>query len=195
MSEAHVNETEQKIQDDAVEAETVESSAEGVVEDFPEMDKTAGAVEVLSKERDEWKEKAYRLAAEMENLKRRTSKDVDDARKYGVTKFARELLTVQDNLERATLALQGAEVAKDVLDPMLEGMKMVSDQLTKAFDAVDIKKVETVGQPLNPDIHQAVIQVPSDEYEDGVIVQEMQAGYTISGRLLRPAMVGVATKG
>lgn len=195
MSEAHVNETEQKIQDDAVEAETVESSAEGVVEDFPEMDKTAGAVEVLSKERDEWKEKAYRLAAEMENLKRRTSKDVDDARKYGVTKFARELLTVQDNLERATLALQGAEVAKDVLDPMLEGMKMVSDQLTKAFDAVDIKKVETVGQPLNPDVHQAVIQVPSDEYEDGVIVQEMQAGYTISGRLLRPAMVGVATKG
>lgn len=180
------------------ETTTVENPAEeNIFADTVETDatqQTAGAVEILTKERDEWKEKSYRLAAEMENLKRRTTKDVEDARKYGVTKFARELLAVQDNLERATMALQGSEVEKETLAPMLEGMKMVSDQLAKAFDSVEIKKVETVGQALNPELHQAVMQIPSEE-EEGTIVQEMQAGYTIADRLLRPAMVGVATKG
>lgn len=184
-TQEEMHETTTEVAEDVVDvAEAAEASAE----------QTAGAVEILAKERDEWKEKSYRLAAEMENLKRRTSKDVEDARKYGVTKFARELLAVQDNLERATMALEGADVAKETLEPMLEGMKMVSDQLTKAFDSVEIKKVETVGQPLNPELHQAVMQMPSEE-EDGTIVQEMQAGYTIADRLLRPAMVGVATKG
>ena len=188
------NQTEQPQAEQMETAEEVQVEAQAEENADDVVGNVQGAVALLTKERDEWKEKSYRLAAEMENLKRRTGKDVDDARKYGVTKFARELLAVQDNLERATMALQGADVAKETLEPMLEGMKMVSDQLSKAFDAVEIKKVETVGQALNPELHQAVMQVPSEE-EEGTIVQEMQAGYTIADRLLRPAMVGVATKG
>ena len=171
-------------------AEVNISNEEGKVE-LPEDE---GANTYIVKERDEWKDKAYRLAAEMENLKRRTAKEVDDARKYGVTSFARELLTVQDNLERALTAMQDAEVAKEILDPMLEGMKMVSDQLSKSFDKAQIKRIESIGQKADPELHQVMMEIPDEAAEAGTIVQEMQAGYTIADRLLRPALVGTAKK-
>ena len=148
-------------------------------------------VEKLTAERDEWKDKSYRLAAEMENVKKRTEKDITDAKKYGVTSFARELLDVQDNLERALAVLEETDVAEDKKKPMVEGVTMVKSQLVKAFDRVQIKKIEATGQKLNPELHQAVMQIPSEE-EAGTVVQEIQAGYMIADRLLRPAMVGVA---
>lgn len=148
-------------------------------------------LELAQKERDEWKDKSYRLAAEMENLKKRTEKEISDARKYGVTSFARELLDVQDNLERALNLLEKSEAEE--VKPMIEGVTMVKAQLVKAFDRVSIKRIECVGEKLNPELHQAVMQVPSEEAE-GTVVQEIQPGYMIADRLLRPAMVGVATK-
>ena len=177
-------------------AETQNTDTQDTMVDMPETEAAPAQTieEKLTAERDEWKDKSYRLAAEMENLKKRTDRDIADARAYGMTKFARELLAVQDNLERATMALEGADMPKETSDAMLEGMKMVSDQLGKAFDSVQIEKIKTIGEALNPELHQAVMQIPSEE-EEGTIVQEMQAGYTIADRLLRPAMVGVATKG
>ena len=148
-------------------------------------------MEKLTAERDEWKDKSYRLAAEMENVKKRTEKDITDAKKYGVTSFARELLDVQDNLERALAVLEETDVAEDKKKRMVEGGTMVKSHLVKAFDRVQIKKIEATGQKLNPELHQAVMQIPSEE-EAGTVVQEIQAGYMIADRLLRPAMVGVA---
>lgn len=172
---------------EATEAENV-VNMEAATEETTEVSE----VEAISKERDEWKDKSYRLAAEMENLKKRTDKEIADARKYGVTSFARELLDVQDNLARALEVLEGADIEEEKMKPIIEGMAMVSTQLTKAFDRVSIKRIECMGEKLNPELHQAVMQVPSEEAA-GTVVQEIQAGYTIADRLLRPAMVGVAT--
>ncbi|MEC8467538.1 MAG: nucleotide exchange factor GrpE [Pseudomonadota bacterium] len=179
------NKTENVVEENVVNMDTVvDNSAEENSTELTEMEK-------LTAERDEWKDKSYRLAAEMENVKKRTEKDITDAKKYGVTSFARELLDVQDNLERALAVLEETDVAEDKKKPMVEGVTMVKSQLVKAFDRVQIKKIEATGQKLNPELHQAVMQIPSEE-EAGTVVQEIQAGYMIADRLLRPAMVGVA---
>ena len=179
------NKTENVVEENVVNMDTVvDNSAEENSTELTEVEK-------LTAERDEWKDKSYRLAAEMENVKKRTEKDITDAKKYGVTSFARELLDVQDNLERALAVLEETDVAEDKKKPMVEGVTMVKSQLVKAFDRVQIKKIEATGQKLNPELHQAVMQIPSEE-EAGTVVQEIQAGYMIADRLLRPAMVGVA---
>ena len=173
MSDAQAKEMMQE------EAATEEMVSEGLVSETAQAEK----------ERDEWKDKAYRLAAEMENLKRRTQRDVEEAGKYAITKFARELLGVQDNMERALDVIGKANLDTSVI----EGVKMVTDQMSKAFASAQIERIECVGQKLNPELHQAMMEIPSDQ-EPGTVVQEIQAGYTIAGRLLRPALVGVAKK-
>jgi len=145
-------------------------------------------------ERDEWKDKSYRLAAEMENVKKRTAKDVQEARKYAVATFARDLLAVQDNMERALETVKNIDMQEEAQKTIVEGLEMVSNQLCKAFDGAKIQRIETKGEKLNPDLHQAVVEIPTAEAEVGVIVQEIQAGYMIDDRLLRPAMVGTAKK-
>tara|TARA_R110000868_G_scaffold218576_1_gene468924 strand:- start:74351 stop:74917 length:567 start_codon:yes stop_codon:yes gene_type:complete len=180
------NTVENEVTEEVVQAEDNVVDMQETKEEVSEFDK-------VTAERDEWKDKSYRLAAEMENLKKRGAKEISDARKYGVSNFARELLDVQDNLERAISVLEGADVEEDKLKPLVEGVSMVKGQLEKAFDRMSIKKVECMGEKLNPELHQAVMQVPSEEAA-GTVVQEIQPGYTISDRLLRPAMVGVATK-
>lgn len=175
-----------------VEDNVVDMPVEGLEETVEEMEIVEPSEsEKLTAERDEWKDKSYRLAAEMENLKKRSDKEISDARKYGMTSFARELLDVQDNLERALSVLESANVEEETLKPLVEGVSMVQGQLVKAFDRVNIKRVECKGEKLNPELHQAVMQVPSEEIA-GTVVQEIQPGYTIADRLLRPAMVGVA---
>lgn len=178
--------SENNVEENVIEMETVvDNNTEDNIEELSDSD-------ALSLERDEWKDKSYRLAAEMENIKKRTEKDIIDARKYGVTTFARELLEVQDNLERALTVLEETEVEETKKKSIVEGVSMVKTQLAKAFDRVQVKRINCVGEKLNPEFHQAVMQIPSEE-KAGVVVQEIQAGYTIADRLLRPAMVGVAT--
>lgn len=141
-------------------------------------------------ESDEWKEKAYRLAADMENLRKRTDKQVADAKDYAVSSFARELLSVADNMDRAMDALKKEEVSENGL----QGMQMVADQLTNTFEKANIKKIDAMGQKMDPNLHQVVVEIPSEDADAGTVVQVMQDGYTIAGRLLRPAMVGTAKK-
>ncbi|MAI08641.1 MAG: nucleotide exchange factor GrpE [Magnetococcales bacterium] len=183
---ANENKAENIVEENVVDMETVVDNSTLETETSEPTD-----IEKLTAERDEWKDKSYRLAAEMENLKRRTEKDILDAKKYGVTSFARELLEVQDNLERALTVLEETDVEADKKQAMVEGVSMVKTQLSKAFDRAQIKRIEAVGEKLNPEFHQAVMQVPSDEAA-GTVVQEIQPGYMIADRLLRPAMVGVA---
>lgn len=153
----------------------------------PEAECVAPELATLTRERDEWKDKAYRLAAEADNAKRRAETDVDAARKFALQAFAKDLLPVADNLLRALEAPAGNEAA------LREGVTMVAAQLEQVFTRHGIAKVASqAGQPLNPDHHQAMSQVPSP-HPHGHVVAELQGGYTLQGRLLRPALVTVST--
>lgn len=144
------------------------------------------ALAALTLERDTWKDKAYRLAAESENAKRRAKDEVDSARKFALQGFAKDLLPIADNLLRAMSAEGDAKSIRD-------GVAMVAGGLEQVFGRHGIAKVEALpGQPLNPELHQAMTQVAS-EYPAGHIVAELQSGFTLNGRLLRPALVSVSS--
>lgn len=156
-------------------------------DDGPETDLDA-ALANLTRERDEWKDKAYRQAADAENVKRRAKAEVDDARKFAVQGFARDILPVADNLMRALQAPEGNEKA------LRDGITMVAATLEQTLARHGIRKIEVQpGQPLNPDHHQAMTEVDS-EHPAGHVVHEMQPGFTLGERLLRPAMVTVSKK-
>jgi|TARA_R100001126_G_scaffold31903_1_gene17754 molecular chaperone GrpE len=132
--------------------------------------------------------------AETQNVRRRLEKDVQDARNYAATGFARDILSVADNLARALdhvpEELREHEKAKN----FIAGIEATQRELEKVFNSNGIIRIAAKGMPLDPNQHQAMMEVPTDDAEPGTIVQEMQAGYMIKDRLLRPAMVGVAKK-
>lgn len=132
--------------------------------------------------------------AETQNVRRRMEKDVADARAYAATGFARDILSVADNLARALEAVP-SDLREDArVKGLLGGLEATSREIDKVFAAHGITRIASVGLPLDPHQHQAMLEVPSAEAEPGVIVQELQAGYNIKDRLLRPAMVAVAKK-
>ena len=173
-------------------AKQAEHETQPAAEATPETPENAEAEvqDTTAQERDEWKDKAMRLAAEMENLRKRTQKDLQDARDFAISSFARELLQVSDNMERALEAIETTEEEK-ALQTLKEGVAMVAHQLSQSFSKAGIEKIAAEGQPLDPDLHQAMTQVESDQPEN-TIVSVMQPGYTLSGRLLRPALVAVS---
>jgi molecular chaperone GrpE len=132
--------------------------------------------------------------AETQNVRRRMEKDAADARAYAATAFARDILSVADNLSRALQSIPAAMREDEAVKPLVTGLDMTGKELETVFARHGIARIETVGARLDPNKHQAMIELPSDQ-EPGTIVQEMQAGYTIKDRLLRPAMVGVAKAG
>ena len=173
---------------DAIEAEVEEIEA-----DFEETDEDvedSARVEALEAEVAELKDRLVRALAETENVRRRLEREKSDHGNYAITGFARDLLSVADNLQRALAAAEQDEVVNKGL---LTGVEMTQRELMKAFEKHGIARVESVGQPLDPNLHQAMMEVEADEeHEAGTIVQELQPGYVIKDRLLRPAMVSVA---
>lgn len=133
--------------------------------------------------------------AETQNVRRRLEKDMTDARAYAVTGFAREILSVADNLARALQAVPADLREDDRLKGLLAGIEATQREIDKVFTAHGITRIAAVGLPLDPHQHQAMLEIPTNDAEPGTVVQEMQAGYMIKDRLLRPAMVGVAKKG
>lgn len=153
----------------------------------PAVDEAYAAV---VRERDDWRDKAYRAAAEAENVRKRAAADVADARQYGLAKFAADVLGVGDNLARALAAPEGNEKA------LRDGVAMTAAQLQSMLERHGIKMVEAkAGTLLNPEFHQAMSEIESEDVPPGCIVQELQAGFTINGRLLRPSLVVVAKRG
>lgn len=151
----------------------------------------------LMKENEELKERALRIAADMENLRRRTARDVQDARAYSVANFAREMLSVSDNLHRAIEALPAeARAAGDAgLTALIEGVEMTERAMQVALERHGVKKLEPEGQKFDPHFHQAMFEVPNSNVPANTVVQVVQPGYSIGERVLRPAMVGVAKGG
>ena len=132
--------------------------------------------------------------AEVQNVRRRMEKDVQDARAYAATGFARDILSVADNLTRAIEAIP-AELHEDPrLKALVTGIEATQREMEKVFAQHGISRIASVGLPLDPNQHQAMLEVPTAEAEPGTVVQEMQSGWMIRDRLLRPAMVGVAKK-
>lgn len=132
--------------------------------------------------------------AEVQNVRRRMEKDVADARAYAATGFARDILSVADNLARALDHVPEAMREDDKLKGFLAGIEATQRELEKVFGLHGITRIAAQGLPLDPNQHQAMLEIPTDEAEPGTVVQEMQSGYMLKDRLLRPAMVAVAKK-
>ena len=159
---------------------------------FSEVDTGAPSVEdqlaVQGEEIVSLKDRLLRAAAETENVRRRLEREKTDASTYAMTGFARDLLGVADNLRRAVAAMPG----EPGFDAVKNGIEATERELLAVLARHGIARVDTVGQRLDPNRHQAMIEVESDSHEPGHIVQELQAGYVIKDRLLRPALVSVA---
>lgn len=140
------------------------------------------------------KDRLLRAAAETENARRRLERDKQDAVAYAVTGFARDLLGVVDNLRRALDAIPADARETEAVKPIVTGVEMTERELSSVLQRHGINRIEAKGQKLDPNLHQPMIEVEDDEAEPGTIVQELQAGYLIKDRLLRPALVSVAKK-
>ena len=140
------------------------------------------------------KQEVLYARAETQNVRRRMEKDVQDARNYAATGFARDVLSVADHLARALDAVPTELREDDKIKGFVAGIEATQRELDKVFTQNGITRIAAKGMPLDPNQHQAMMEIPTDEVEAGTIVQEMQPGYMIKDRLLRPAMVGVAKK-
>ncbi|MEI9414710.1 nucleotide exchange factor GrpE [Mesorhizobium sp. Cs1321R2N1] len=151
----------------------------------------------LLKENEELKDRALRVAAEMENLRRRTARDVHDARTYAVANFARDMLSVSDNLRRALDAIPAeAKASGDAgFKALIEGVDLTERAMLSALERHGVKKLAPEGEKFDPNFHQAMFEVPNPDVPANTVVQVVQPGYSIGERVLRPAMVGVAKGG
>ena len=154
-------------------------------------------VDVLRSENADLRDKYLRLAAEMDNLRRRTERDVKDAKSYSVAGFARDMLAVSDNLRRALEAIpaDAREVGDTGLKALAEGVEMTERSMLAALERHGVRKLDPMGEKFDPNFHQAMFEVPNPEIASNTVVQVVQAGYVIGERVLRPAMVGVAKGG
>lgn len=149
----------------------------------------------LEKELEEVRQHVLYAQAETQNVRRRLEQEKISAAQYAATGFARDMLSVKDNIERALAAIPEELRGDERMKGVIAGIEATGRELDSAFQRHGIARVEAIGQKLDPHFHQAMLEIPSDDAEPGTIVQEMQPGYTIKDRLLRPALVGVAKKG
>jgi molecular chaperone GrpE len=164
------------------------------------MDGPAGGVEaeapqaISAEEAAELKERLLRALADMENLRRRTQREVEDARKFAVTGFARDLLEVADNLGRALASVPPeAREQSEFMKNLVLGVEMTGRSLQSAFEKHQVRRIEPQkGEKFDHNLHQAMFEVPTADQAPGTIAQVIQGGYVIADRLLRPALVGVA---
>ena len=148
----------------------------------------------LKEESAAFKDRLLRTAADMENLRKRAEREKAEATLYAATNFARDLLSVADNMSRALAAMSedDKDAADDATKNLLTGIELTEKELLNIFQRYGIRRVETVGYKFDPNLHQALFELPTSEHPPGTVVQEMQSGFAIGERCLRPAMVGVA---
>ncbi|MDY7098358.1 MAG: nucleotide exchange factor GrpE [Pseudomonadota bacterium] len=189
-----------KPQNDAVEKE-LDGVPKEFLDDGVEDDAGEGAQGLVSEALASLKEdlqaaeqETLYAKAETQNLRRRMEKEMADARNYAATGFARDVLSVWDNLSRAVEAIPDSLREDEKMKGLVTGIEATQRELEKVFKQHGIERVAAMGMPLDPNQHQAMIEIPSDEHEPGTVMQEMQSGWMIKDRLLRAAMVGVAKK-
>ena len=168
----------------------------------PEADATAQAsapdpVETLKSETADLRDKLLRTVAEMENLRKRTEREINDTRSYAIASFARDMLTATDSLSRALMVLPAeARASTDVtIKSLIDGIEMTEREMQRLLGKHGVKAIDAEGQKFDPHKHQAMFEVPDPTKPEGTVVQVVQAGFAIGDRVLRPAMVGVAKGG
>ncbi|KMO34503.1 nucleotide exchange factor GrpE [Methylobacterium aquaticum] len=173
------------------------AAAEGAPASAPEAAPTADAIAALEAEKLDLKDKLLRTLADMENLRRRTEREVADARTYAVTNFARDMLNAADNVRRALEAVpaDARANADGALKALVDGIELTERDLIKTLERHGVKRVDPHGQRFDPNLHQAMFEVPNPDVTSGTVVQVVQSGYVIGERVLRPALVGVAKGG
>ncbi len=177
-------------------APPVDAELAGVPDSFleKETDKLGDALDRLREDLDAARQEVLYAKAETQNVRRRMEKDITDARAYAATGFARDILSVSDNLSRALDSIPQELREDEKLKNLVAGIEATGREIDKVFAAHGISRIAAVGLPLDPNQHQAMLEVPSADSEPGTVLQELQAGYMIKERLLRPAMVAVAKK-
>tara|TARA_R110002072_G_scaffold290873_2_gene458716 strand:+ start:74 stop:712 length:639 start_codon:yes stop_codon:yes gene_type:complete len=180
-------ETEESIVGEIVE-DALKDEAEGETAALEEVDLQA-ALDAATTRADENWEKLLLAKAEVENIRRRTQKDIEKAHRFSVEKFAKEMLPVVDSLEMGLASVDAAE--GDVV-AIKEGMELTHKQLLASLEKSGVKQINPEGESFNPDLHQAISMVPSPDHEPNTVIQVFQKGYTLNERLLRPAMVIVS---
>lgn len=153
------------------------------------------AIATLEAEKTDLKDRLMRALADTENLRRRSEREVADARAYAVTAFARDLLTVADNLRRALESVPADGAREGALKSLFDGVELTERDLVKTLGRHGVKLLAPEGQKFDPNMHQAMFEVPRDDVASGTVVQVVQSGYAIGERVLRPALVGVAKGG
>jgi len=172
-----------------VDLETPEDSSSAAAEPDP--------IAQLEAEKTDLKEKLLRTLADMENLRRRTEREIADARAYAVTNFARDMLNVADNFQRAvdSVPAEAREAGEPALKALVEGVELTEREMLKTLERYGVKRLDPEGQKFDPNLHQAMFEVPNPDVPNGTVVQVVQTGYVIADRVLRPALVGVAKGG
>ena len=169
--------------------ENNEEDADSEEEDTKETEE-----DILKEEIKTLKEEKIRVLAEMENLRKRFEREKIDSIKYGSVNFARDILSPGDNLERALSAINEEEEHPQSIKNLIEGLLMVKKELSTALEKNGIEKIDTLNKKFDPNLHQAMMEIENNDLDEGVVVQEIQTGYMMHDRLLRPAMVGVSKK-
>ena len=196
-------ETEEKIEKEEIienkdenleESNSTKNDETQVEADSTEEENEESEEERLQEEVRTLKEDKIRVLAEMENLRKRFDREKIDSIKYGSVNFARDILSPGDNLERALSAINQEEDHPQSIKNLIEGLKMVQKEFSSALEKNGISKINSMNEKFDPNLHQAMMEVERDDLDEGIVVQEIQTGYMMHDRLLRPAMVGVSKK-
>ena len=151
-------------------------------------------IEKLNEEITSLKDQRLRAIAELENFRKRAEKDQSDALKYGISNFAKEIINIRDNIERAQSSISDEAKNNEAIKSVIEGIDLIAQSVVSTFEKIGIKKIESLNEKFDHNFHQAMMEIENEELEPGTIVQELIPGYTLHDRLLRPAMVGVSKK-
>lgn len=192
-----MNDDTSKPEDDKAATTATETQATTPDEKTAETAATPDPIEALKAENQDMRDKLLRTIAEMENLRKRTEREISDTRSYAIAGFARDMLTATDSLSRALMVLPAE--ARDSSDAttrsLIEGIEMTEREMQRLLAKHGVKPIEAEGQKFDPHKHQAMFEVPDPSRPEGTVVQVVQAGFAIGDRVLRPAMVGVAKGG
>ena len=148
----------------------------------------------LNEEISSLKDQRLRAIAELENFRKRAEKDQSDALKYGISNFAKEIINIRDNIERAQSSISDEAKNNEAIKSVIEGIDLIAQSVVSTFEKIGIKKIESLNEKFDHNLHQAMMEIENEGLEPGTIVQELIPGYTLHDRLLRPAMVGVSKK-
>ena len=193
MSEENkTKEEEQDLENPTSEKE--EQVSESPKEKEEEVISPEDLIEKLNEEITGLKDQRLRAIAELENFRKRAEKDQSDALKYGISNFAKEIINIRDNIERAQSSISEEAKNNEAIKSVIEGIDLIAQSVVSTFEKIGIKKIESLNEKFDHNLHQAMMEIEDDDLEPGTIVQELIPGYTLHDRLLRPAMVGVSKK-